>query len=138
MRLNATCALSRVPETRALKRDIVTIALAAALVAATPMVHAQTYSTGGAGALGGGGAGALSDDGLGMIGGPAADAGLRGTGVIKLHNDRPINPAPAPPTGAGYGTPGNTGNLGPGSNSGVGAGVENDIRTGITTSPNMR
>jgi hypothetical protein len=127
-----------VPKTHALRREIATIALAAALVTATPMVHAQTYSTGGGGALGGGNAGALSDDGLGMIGGPGADAGLRGTGVIKLHNSQPQNSAPAPPTGAGYGTPGNTGNLGPGSNSGVGAGVENDIRTGITTSPNMR
>lgn len=72
-----------------------------------------------------------------MIGGPSADAGTRGTGVIKLHN-QPHNPAPPPPVGAGYGTPGNTGNLGPASNSGVGAGVENDIRTGIVTSPNMR
>jgi len=102
-----------------------------------PTAHAQINSTGGGGALGGGNAGALSGDGLGMIGGPSAGAGTRGTGVIKLHN-QPDNPAPPPPTGAGYGTPGNTGNLGPGSNSGVGTGVENDIRTGIVTSPNMR
>jgi hypothetical protein len=72
-----------------------------------------------------------------MIGGPAAHAGTRGSGVIKLHN-QPHNPAPPPPVGAGYGTPGNTGNLGSTSNSGVGAGVENDIRTGIVTSPNTR
>jgi hypothetical protein len=101
------------------------------------VAYAQTYSSGGAGALGGGGAGALSDGGAGMIGGPAAKAGTRGTGVIKLHN-QPYNPAPSPPVGAGYGTPGNTGNLGPTSNSGVGTGVENDIRTGIVTSPNTR
>jgi hypothetical protein len=108
----------------------------AALAVAAPL-HAQTNSTGGTGALGGGNAGALSDGGAGMIGGRAAQAGTRGTGVIKLHN-QPHNPAPPPPVGAGYGTPGNTGNFGPASNSGVGAGVENDIRTGIVTSPNMR
>ena len=107
------------------------------LLAASPLAHAQLNTTGGAGALGGGDAGALSDGGAGMIGGPAAHAGTRGTGVIKLHNQS-HNAAPAPPVGAGYGTPGNTGNLGPTSNSGVGAGVENDIRTGIVTSPNMR
>jgi hypothetical protein len=92
-------------------------------------VRAQTYSSGGAGAI--------SNGGAGMIGGPAASAGTRGTGVIRLHN-QPHNPIPSPPTGAGYGTPGNTGNLGPTSNSGTGTGVESDIRTGITTSPNMR
>ena len=100
-------------------------------------MHAQTNNTGGGGALGGGNAGALSNGGAGMIGGPSAQAGTRGTAVIELHN-QPRNPALPPPVGAGYGTPGNTGNLGPTSNSGVGAGVENDIRTGIVTSPNMR
>ncbi len=72
-----------------------------------------------------------------MIGGPAASAGTRGTGVIPLDN-QPHNPAPPPPVGAGYGTPGNVGNLGPASNSGTGSGVESDIRTGIATSPNTR
>jgi hypothetical protein len=115
--------------TRAFKQNIATTALAAAIFAAAAPAHAQTNSTGGAGAINSGGAG--------MIGGPAASAGTRGTGVIKLHN-QPHNPTPSPPTGAGYGTPGNTGNLGPASNSGTGTGVENDIRTGITTSPNMR
>jgi len=100
-------------------------------------VRAQTYNSGGSGSLGGGNAGALGAGGAGMIGGPAAHAGTRGSGVIKLHN-QPHNPAPPPPVGAGYGTPGNTGNLGSTSNSGVGAGVENDNRTGIVTSPNTR
>ncbi len=101
------------------------------------MAHAQINSTGGGGALGGGNAGALSGGGRGMIGGPSAHAGTRGTGVIEMNN-QPNNPAPPPPVGSGYGTPGNTGNLGPTSNSGVGTGVENDIRTGIVTSPNTR
>ena len=100
-------------------------------------MRAQTYNSGGSGSLGGGNAGALGAGGAGMIGGTAAHAGTHGTGVIKLHN-QPHNPAPPPPVGAGYGTPGNTGNLGSTSNSGVGAGVENDIRTGIVTSPNTR
>jgi hypothetical protein len=113
--------------TRALQ-NIATIALAAAIFAAASPARAQ-ISTGGAGAINSGGAG--------MIGGPGASAGTRGAGVIKLHN-QPHNPTPSPPTGAGYGTPGNTGNLGATSNSGTGTGVENDIRTGITTSPNMR
>jgi hypothetical protein len=71
-----------------------------------------------------------------MIGGPGASAGLRGTGIINLSN-QPHNPAPAPPVGAGYGTPGNVGNIGPTSNSGAGTGVQSDISTGIHTSPNM-
>lgn len=120
-----------------MRRDIAAIALAAALAATALPVRAQINSTGGGGALGGGNAGALSDGGAGMIGGPAAHAGTRGSGVIRLHN-QPHNPAPPPPVGAGYGTPGNTGNLGPASNSGVGAGVESDIRSGIVTSPNTR
>ena len=111
--------------------------MAAALAAATPSAPAQTNSTGGAGALGGGNAGAPGDGGAGMIGGPAAHAGTRGSGVIELDN-QPHNPAPPPPVGAGYGTPGNTGNIGPASNSGAGTGVESDIRSGIVTSPNMR
>jgi hypothetical protein len=90
--------------------------------------HAQTST---------GGAGAINSDGAGMIGGPSAGAGTRGTGTIKLHN-QPHNPAPALPTGAGYGTPGNAGNTGATSNSGTGAGVESDIHSGIPTSPNTR
>ncbi|HEY1505856.1 MAG TPA: hypothetical protein VGF92_16240 [Stellaceae bacterium] len=113
------------------------MALAATIVAGSAVAHAQINSTGGGGALGGGNAGAIGGGGAGMIGGPAAHAGTRGTGVITLHN-QPHNPASPPPAGAGYGTPGNTGNLGPTSNSGVGTGVENDVRTGIVTSPNMR
>jgi hypothetical protein len=105
------------------------LAFAATVFAAAAPVHAQINSTGGAGAIDSGGAG--------MIGGPGASAGTRGTGVIKLHN-QPHNPTPSPPTGAGYGTPGNTGNTGPTSDSGTGAGVESDIRSGITTSPNTR
>jgi hypothetical protein len=84
----------------------------------------------------GGGAGALSGDGAGMIGGPSASAGLNGGSVDKLPSNQPHNAASPPPVGAGYGTPGNVGNLGATSNSGVGAGVESDIRTGIQTSPN--
>jgi hypothetical protein len=103
--------------------------IAAAAPAPAQLYKAQTNSTGGAGAIDSGGAG--------MIGGPSATAGTRGTGVIKLH-DQPHNPAPPPPTGAGYGTPGNAGNNGITSNSGTGTGVESDIRTGITTSPNTR
>jgi len=110
---------------------------AAALIAAASLSAAQTNSTGGAGAISGGGAGALSHDGAGMIGGPAATAGTRGSGVIELDN-QPHNPAPAPPVGAGYGTPGNVGNLGPASNSGTGSGIESDIRNGIVTRPNTR
>jgi hypothetical protein len=73
-----------------------------------------------------------------MIGGPAARAGTTGTGVIELPSNQPNNPAPPPPIGAGYGTPGNAGNRGPASSPGVGAGVESDIRAGIETSPNTR
>jgi hypothetical protein len=90
--------------------------IAAAAPATAQLYKAQTNSTGGAGAIDSGGAG--------MIGGPSATAGTRGT--------------PPPPTGAGYGTPGNAGNNGITSNSGTGTGVESDIRTGITTSPNTR
>ena len=113
------------------------IAALAAAIAVAPLAHSQTNSTGGAGALGGGNAGALGGEGAGMIGGSGAGAGLRDTGVIDLSN-QPHNPAAPPPVGAGYGTPGNVGNLGPGSNFGVGAGVQSDITTGIATSPNMR
>jgi hypothetical protein len=74
----------------------------------------------------------------GMIGGPSASEGIRGGGVVRLPSNQPHNPAPAPPVGAGYGTPGNVGNLGPASSSGVGAGVQSDITTGIPTSPNTR
>lgn len=86
--------------------------------------------------IGGSGAGTLGGDGAGMIGGPAASAGLNGSGIVNLPNNQPHNPAPPPPVGAGYGTPGNVGNLGNASNNGVGAGVQSDIRTGIPTSPN--
>lgn len=88
--------------------------------------------------IGNDGAGALGGSGAGMIGGPGATAGTRGSGVVRLPDNQPHNPASAPPVGAGYGTPGNLGNLGNSSNSGVGAGVESDIRTGIPTSPNVR
>lgn len=101
----------------------------ALLLTAAPAL-AQTYSSGGAGAL--------SGDGGGMIGGPSASEGVTGSGVVQLPSNQPHNPAPPPPVGAGYGTPGNVGNLGPASNSAVGAGVESDITTGIPTSPNMR
>lgn len=88
--------------------------------------------------IGGDGAGALGGSGAGMIGGPGATAGTRGSGVVQLPANQPHDPAPPPPVGAGYGTPGNVGNLGDRSNSAVGAGVESDIRTGIPTSPNAR
>jgi hypothetical protein len=106
--------------------------VALALMALAPPALAQgvTNDTGGSGAIGGAGAG--------MIGGPAASAGLNGTGVVKLPSNQPHNPASPPPVGAGYGTPGNVGNTGSSSNSGVGAGVQSDITTGIQTSPNMR
>lgn len=80
----------------------------------------------------------IDSGGAGMIGGPAATAGTRGSGVVQLPDNQPHNPAPPPPLGAGYGTPGNVGNLGNSSNSGAGAGVENDIRTGVPTSPNVQ
>jgi hypothetical protein len=83
-----------------------------------------------------GGAGAINSGGAGMIGGPAASAGLKGTGVVKLPDNQPHNATPSPGVGAGYGTPGNVGNTGDASNSGVGAGVQSDIRTGVKTSPN--
>ena len=111
------------------------VALILTLVAAPSFAQAPLGS--GGGMIGGGGAGSLTAPGEGLIGGPAAGAGTKGTGVIDLRN-QPHNPAPPPPVGAGYGTPGNAGNLGASSNSGTGAGVENDIRTGVPTSPNMR
>ena len=107
------------------------IALIVAVALALPAL-AQTNNSGGAGMIGGG-SGALSGDGAGMIDGPGARAGVTGTGVVHLPNNQPHNPTPPTPTGAGYGTPGNAGNLGPTSNSGVGAGVQSDIRTGIPT-----
>jgi hypothetical protein len=102
--------------------------LAALALATTALAQATTNSSGGAGALGG--------DGAGMIGGPAASAGLHGSGVVSLPNNQPQNPALPPPVGAGYGTPGNVGNLGNASNAGVGAGVQSDIHSGIPTTPN--
>ena len=110
-----------------------------ALVVAVALVlpaRAQTNNSGGAGMIGGG-IGALSGDGAGMIDGPGAKAGVTGTGVVHLPSNQPHNPIPPTPIGAGYGTPGNAGNVGPTSNSGVGAGVQSDIRTGVKTSPNL-
>jgi hypothetical protein len=112
------------------------IGLLGATLALPAFAQSTTYSSGGAGMINGGGPGALSGDGAGMIGGPSARAGLNGGSVDKLPSNQPHNPAPPPPVGAGYGTPGNAGNLGATSNSGVGAGVESDIRTGVQTSPN--
>jgi hypothetical protein len=106
--------------------------------AATVRAQSAITNSGGAGMIGSPGAGALGGDGAGMIGGPAAHAGTRGTGTVTLPDNQPHNPAPSPPVGAGYGTPGNVGNTGNASNSGVGAGVQSDITTGIPTSPNMR
>lgn len=101
--------------------------LGATLLATGALAQSTIDSSGGAGALGGG---------AGMIGGPAASAGLHGSGVVTLPNNQPHNPAPPPPVGAGYGTPGNAGNLGNASNTGVGPGVQSDIRSGIATTPN--
>lgn len=89
-------------------------------------------------ASGTGGAGAITAGGAGMLGNPSAGAGLANMGVIRLTDDQSHRPASTPPVGAGYGTPGNAGNLGDASNSGTGAGVESDIRSGIPTSPNQR
>jgi hypothetical protein len=111
------------------------IALILALLASPAFAQAPPLGSS-SGMIGGGGAGALTAPREGMIGGPAASAGTRGTGVIRLRN-QPRNPTPPPPVGAGYGTPGNVGNFGQGNNFGTGAGVEHDIRTGVPTSPNV-
>ena len=103
--------------------------LLAALIVASPAFAQSTESNSG-------GAGAINSGGAGMIGGPAASAGLKGSGVVKLPDNPPHNPIPSPGVGAGYGTPGDVGNQGNTSNSGVGAGVQSDIHTGIQTSPN--
>jgi len=111
--------------------------LALGAPASPALAQSTTYSSGGAGMIDGGGAGGLGSDGAGMIGGPAAKAGITGGGVVTLPDNQPHNPAPPPPVGAGYGTPGNVGNTGASSASGVGAGVQSDIRAGIPTSPNV-
>lgn len=112
------------------------IAFLLTVATASPAL-AQSMSGNGAGMIGGGGVGALSSGGAGMIGGPGARSGTRGGAVVQLPDNQPHNPAPPPPVGAGYGTPGNVGNLGAASNSGVGAGVLSDIHSGIPTSPNL-
>lgn len=112
------------------------VAFLLAVAAASPALAQSTSDSNGGGWMMSG-PGALGGSGAGMIGGPGSSAGVRGSGVVQLPNNQPHNSAPPPPVGAGYGTPGNVGNLGPASNSGVGAGVQNDIRTGIPTSPNV-
>jgi hypothetical protein len=114
------------------------IALLAAALALPALAQSTLNNSGGAGMIGAGGVGALSGDGAGMIGRPSARAGITGSDVVQLPSNQPHDSAPPPPVGAGYGTPGNAGNLGAASNSGVGAGVESDIRSGIATTPNMR
>ena len=108
---------------------LATLVLASSAFAQSPAFAQATESNSG------GGAGAITGGGAGMIGGPAASAGLKGTGVVKLPDNQPHNPTTTPGVGAGYGTPGNVGNVGNTSNSGVGAGVQSDIHTGIPTSP---
>jgi hypothetical protein len=120
---------------RSAAASILTALSAAVLLHASSPAMAQAYAAG-SGMLGGAGT-IQGSGGAGLIGSPAAEAGLAPTPVIRVPQPE-ITPAPPPPMGAGYGTPAYGASLGAASNSGVGAGVESDIRSGIGVTPPTR